>query len=139
MKAEREKGTYSEHEHDSDHTSEQGDSSSRRDSAESTDAVFSAKTEDLATPMTTPANSPPQKTLFLPSEMSQPLFQAQYPESGINFYQAYYDRQTNNSAFNLPSSGPYMYDELSLSWLDSVTLDETYLQSSNEFQTLGGL
>jgi hypothetical protein len=139
MKIEREKGTYSEHEHDSDHTSEHGDASSRRDSAEASDTMFSAKTEDLATPLTSPANSPPQKTLFLPPEMSQPLFQPQYPESGMNFYQAYYDRQTNNSALNLHSSGPYMYDELNLSWLDSVALDETYLQNSNEFQTMGGL
>lgn len=140
MKAEREKGMYSEHEHDSDHTSEHGDLSSRRDSGESTEAMLSAKSEDLATPLTSPANSPPQKTLFLPSELSQPLFQPQYPDNSINFYQAYYDRQSsNNTALNLPTSGPYMYDELNLTWLDSVALDEAYLPNSNEFQMMGGL
>ena len=141
MKSEREKGTYSEHEHehDSDHTSEHGEDSSRRDSAESTHTMLSAKTEDLTTPLTSPANSPPQKALFLPSDMSQPLFQPQFPENNVNFYQAYFDRQTaNNPAMNLPTSGPYMYDELNLSWLDSVALDETYLQNSNEFQMMGG-
>jgi len=146
MKSEREKGMYSEHEHehehehDSDHTSEHGDVSSRRDSAESTQTMLSAKSEDLTTPLTSPANSPPQKALFLPSEMSQPLFQPQFAENSINFYQAYYDRQSSNtSAINLPTSGPYMYDDLNLSWFDSVALDDTYLQNSNEFQVMGGL
>src|SRR6202035_4430256 len=98
MKTEREKGMYPEHDHDSDHDhSEHGDTTSRRDSAESmhtaesmqSDIPSSAKIEDLATPLTSPANSPPQKTLFLQSELqsefTQPPFQTQFTENNLNF------------------------------------------------------
>jgi len=136
MKAEREKGIYSEHEHD-DH-SDHGDSVSRRDSGEST-RTMSAKSEDLATPLTSPSNSPPPKALFLPSELSQTPVLPQYPESNLNFYQAYYDRQTTNAVSSVPTNGPYVYDDLSLSWLDSAALDETYnlsLQNNDDFSLM---
>jgi hypothetical protein len=136
MKTEREKGVYSDHEHD-DH-SDHGDSASRRDSGESTHTM-SAKSEDLATPLTSPSNSPPPKALFLPSEISQPSMVAQYPESNLNFYQAYYDRQTSNPVLSIQTAGAFMYDDLSLSWLDSVALDETYslpLQNNDEYSLM---
>jgi hypothetical protein len=152
MKTEREKGMYSEHDHESDHDhSEHGDSSSGRDSAESmhtaesmhSDLPSSAKIEDLATPLTSPANSPPQKTLFLQtdlqSDFTQPLFQTQFTENNLNFYQAYYDRQivsSNPVLLNLPTAASFAYDELSLGWLDSVALDDTYdltLPNNNDF------
>jgi hypothetical protein len=140
MKVEREKGMYSEndHDHDGDH-SEHGDSASRRDSAESTRTMSSIKTEDLATPLTSPSNSPAPKALFLPTEMHQTNMHPQYPESNLNFYQAYYDRQTSASVVNVPTAGPFVYDELSLSWLDSVALDDTYdltLQNNNDFSLM---
>jgi len=122
MKSEREKGLYSDH--DGDH-SDHGDASSRRDSDESTHSM-SIKIEDLATPLTSPSNSPPPKALFLPSEMSQAQITPQYSDSNLNFYQAYYDRQTANAVLNVPATGPLVYDELSLSWLDSVALDDSY-------------
>jgi hypothetical protein len=148
MKAEREKGMY-DHESEHDH-SDHGDTTSRRDSAESTHTtesihsdIPSAKIEDLATPLTSPANSPLQKTLFLKTETSatdiaQPPFQSPFTENNLNFYQAYYDRQTtsNQSMLNLPASVPFAYDTLSLGWLDSVALDDTYdltLQNNNDF------
>lgn len=142
MKTEREKGMYSEH---SDHDGDHSDHDSRRDSGESTHAMSSAKTEDLATPLTSPSNSPPptSKALFLPSEMiAQPQVSA-YPESNLNFYQAYYDRQTsvpvlNLAAANAATAGPnFVYDE-SLSWLDSVALDESYdiALQSNDFSLM---
>jgi hypothetical protein len=133
MKVEREKGIYSEHEHD-DH-SEHDDSVSRRDSGEST-RTMSAKSEDLATPLTSPSNSPPPKALFLASELSPAPVLPQYPDSSLNFYQAYYDRQTSNPVVSVQTAGPFMYDDLSLSWLDSVALDETYnlsLQNNDDF------
>ena len=135
MKVEREKGIYSDHDHD-DHT-DHGDSTSRRDSDESTHTMLSAKIEDLATPLTSPSNSPPPKALFLPSELSQPPLQPQYPDSNLNFYREYYDRQTSNS--NVPTGGPLVYDELSLSWLDSVVLDDNYnisLQNNEDFSLM---
>jgi len=127
MKVEREKGIYSEHDHESDHDDHGEDSSSHRDSAESTQTVSSVKVEDLATPMTSPSNSPVLKTQFLPSEISQPQ-PRQYTDNNSNFYQAYYDRQTNPIISAMPpqANAPFVYDELSLSWLDSVALDETY-------------
>jgi len=139
MKVEREKGIYSDHDHD-DH-SDHGDSNSRRDSAESTHTMSSAKIEDLATPLTSPANSPPPKALFLPSEISQPPLQPQYSDSNLNFYQAYYDRQISTTVptSNLGASGQFAYDELSLSWLDSVAMDDTYnlsLQNVEDFSYL---
>lgn len=127
MKAEREKGTYAEHDHDGHDSdrSEPADSGSRRDCAESTRTVSSAKTEDLATPLTSPSNSPPPKALFLPSKLSQPL-QGQFPDSNPTFYQTFYDRQ-NSNLLAMPTSQPFVYnDESSLSWLDSVTLDDSY-------------
>lgn len=130
MKVEREKGVYSDHDHD-DRSSDHGDSSSGRDSAESTHAM-SAKMEDLATPLTSPSNSPPPKALFLPSDLSQPPLNPQYAESSLNFYQAY----TSDPILNIPTVGPFVYDELSLSWLDSVALDDSYnlsLQSNDDF------
>jgi len=136
MKAEREKGIYSEHEHD-DH-SEHGGSVSRRDSGEST-LTMSVKTEDLATPLTSPSNSPPPKALFLPLETSPTPAIPQYPDSNINFYQAYYERQTSNPVFSVAPAGPFVYDDLSLTWLDSVALDETYhlsLQNNDDFSIM---
>lgn len=136
MKTEREKGIYSEHEHD-DH-SEHDDSVSRRDSGEST-RTMSAKSEDLATPLTTPSSSPPQKALFLPSEVSQTPILPLYPESNLSFYQAYYDRQTTNPVLSVQTNAPYMYDDLSLSWLDSVAVDEAYnlsLQNNDDFSLM---
>lgn len=122
MKAEREKGLYSENEHDSDHSDHGEISSSRRDSDEST-VTTSAKTEDLATPLTSPSNSPIQKTLFLPTEVTQPPVQLQqYSESGVNFFQPYFDRNSNGQ--NMAAS--FQYEELNLSWLDTVALDDSY-------------
>ena len=136
MKVEREKEIYSDHDHD-DH-SDHGDSTSRRDSDESTHTMLSAKIEDLATPLTSPSNSPPPKALFLPSDVSQPPLQPQYTDSNLNFYQGYYDRQTPNSVINVPTGGPLACDELSLSWLDSV-LDDNYnisLQNHYDFSLM---
>jgi hypothetical protein len=136
MKVEREKGVYSDHNHD-DH-SDHGESALRSNSAELTDPMSSAKTEDLATPLTSPSNSPPPKALFLPSDLSQPL-SPQFPESNINFYQGYYDRQTPNPVLNLSSTGAFLYDDLSLSWLDSVALNDNYnisLQNSDDFSLM---
>jgi hypothetical protein len=140
MKDEREKGLYQEHHDDSEHSDHNSDSASRRDSAESTLTLSSVKTEDLATPLTSPSNSPPPKALFLPSEVSQPPLKPQpiYSDSSLNFYQAYYDRQTTTPMLNAPTStGPFLYDDLSLSWLDSVALDDTYdissLHNTNDF------
>ena len=137
MKAEREKGIYLEHEHDE--RSEHGDGVSRRDSGEST-RTMSAKSEDLATPLTSPSNSPPPKALFLPSEeITQTPVPAQYPDSNFNFYQAYYDRHTSNSVLSVSTGGTFVYDDLSLSWLDSVALDETYnlsLQNNDDFSLM---
>jgi hypothetical protein len=136
MKVERERGIYSDHDHDNH--SEHGDSSSRQDSGESIQTM-SIKIEDLATPLTSPANSPPPKALFLPTELSQASVQPQYPECNVNFYQAYYDRQTSIPVLNVPTGGPFVYDELSISWLDSVALDDSYnlsLQNSDEFSLL---
>ena len=138
MKVEREKHMYSENDHDGER-SDHGDSVSRRDSAESTGTMSSAKTEDLATPLTSPSNSPPQKTLFLPTEVSQTQPQPQYPDSNLNFYPAYYDRQTSNSVLNVAPSGSFAYDELSLSWLDSVALDDAYdlpLQNNDDYSLI---
>jgi hypothetical protein len=137
MKVEREKGIYSDHDHDNH--SDHGDSSSRRDSDESIQTMSSIKIEDLVTPLTSPASSPPPKALFLPTELSQASVQAQYPESNVNFYQPYCDRQTSIPVLNVPTAGPFVYDELSLSWLDPVALDDSYnlsLQSSDEFSLL---
>ena len=136
MKSEREKGIYSEHDHD-DH-SDHDDSVSRRDSGEST-RTMSAKSEDLATPLTTPSNSPPPKALFLPSEVPQTPILPLYPESNLSFYQAYYDRQTTNPVLTVQTNAPYMYDDLSLSWLDSTALDEAYnlsLQNNDDFSLM---
>jgi hypothetical protein len=129
MKTEREKGIYSDPEHDGEH-SDHGDSSSRRDSDESTHTM-SSKIEDLATPLTSPSNSPPPKALFLPTDVPRAQISSHYQDSSLNFYQAYYDRQTSNSVLNVP-----VYDELSLSWLDSVALDGSYglaLQGNDDF------
>src|SRR5271169_5205789 len=137
MKAERERGIYSDHDHDNH--SDHGDSSSRRDSGESIQTMSSIKIEDLATPLTSPANSPSPKALFLPTDLSQASVEPQYPESNLNFYQAYYDRQTSIPVLNVPTVGPFAYDELSLSWLDSVALDDSYnfsLQNSDEFSLM---
>lgn len=134
MKVEREKGIYSGHDHDNQ--SDHGDSGSGRDRAESTHTMLSAKIEDLATPLTSPSNSPPPKALFLPSDVSQPPTQPQFTDSNVNFYQAYYDRQNSNSIPNGPTGGPFVFDELSLSWLDSVVLDDNYsvsLQNADDF------
>jgi hypothetical protein len=136
MKVEREKSVYSDHSHD-DH-SDHGESAFRSDSAELTDPMSSAKTEDLATPLTSPSNSPPPKALFFASDFSQPL-SPQFTESNINFYQSYYDRQTPNSVLNLPSTGPFLYDDPSLSWLDSVALNDNYnisLQNNDDFSLI---
>jgi hypothetical protein len=68
--------------------------------------------------------------------LAQPQMPSQYSESSLNFYQAYYDRQTTNSVLNVPTAGPFVYDELSLSWLDSVGLDDNYslsLQTNDDF------
>ena len=138
MKAEREKGLYSENEHDSDHSdhSDHGGEipSSRRDSDESTVTVSSAKTEDLATPLTSPSNSPIQKTLFLPTGVSQPPVQPQhYSESGVNFFQPYFDRNSSNGQIMAAS---FPYEELNLSWLDSIALDDSYdlsLQAQGDY------
>jgi len=141
MKVEREKEIYSDHEHEHDDHSDHGDTGSRRDSAESTHTMSSAKIEDLATPLTSPSNSPPPKALFLPSELAQPPLNPQYTDSNINFYQAYYDRQISNTipTLNLAATGQFAYDELSLSWLDSVAMDDTYglsLQNNEHFAYL---
>lgn len=136
MKVEREKGMYTEHDQDGDH-SDHDDTTLRRDSDDSTPAMSSTKTEDLATPLTSPSSSPIPKTLFLPSELSQAAF-SQFAESNVSFYQAY-DRQSTNSVLNVPVSGPFMCDELSLSWLDSVAMDDTYsfpLQNSDDFSLM---
>jgi len=135
MKEEREKGVYSE-DHDSDHSDHSDHDDSPRHRADSTQTMASAKTEDLATPLTSPSNSPPQKALFLPAELSQPapIPQAQYADGNLNFYQAYYDRQTNSVA-TFSTTG-FSYDDLSLGWLDSVALDDTYNllpQSNTDF------
>jgi hypothetical protein len=123
MKTEREKGMYSENDHDSDHSDHGESISSRRDSAEPTRTASSAKTEDLATPLTTPANSPlPQKTLFLSTEVSQPV-QLAYVENSLNFYPPLFDRNTVGVQ-NMAQG--FNYEDLSLSWLDTVALDETY-------------
>lgn len=139
MKVEREKGIYSDNDHDHDDHSDHADSVSRPDIAESTHTTSSAKIEDLATPLTSPSNSPPPKTLFLPSDLSQPPLDPQYTESSFNFYQTYYDRQTSIPVLNIPAAGPYVYDELSLSWLDSVPLDDTFnlsLQNNDDFSLM---
>jgi len=136
MKTEREKGIYSDHDHESDHGDHYEDSS-RRDSAESTHTVSSVKIEDLATPLTSPSNSPVPKTLFLPSELSQPP-PRQYTDNNLNFYQSYYERQSN-PVMGIQATAPFAYDELSLSWLDSVALDGTYdltLPNNNDFSTM---
>jgi len=137
MKTEREKGIYSEHEHESEH--EHGDhEESSRHSAESTQTQSSIKTEDLATPMTSPSSSPAPKALFLPSEISQPPTR-QYMDNNLNFYQAYYDRQLVANPASMPVTAPFAYDELSLSWLDSVALDDTYnlaLPNNNDFSLM---
>jgi hypothetical protein len=134
MKAEREKGVYSgqEHEDSSDH--DHDDTASRRDSSESTRTGSSIKSEDLATPLTTPSNSPLPKTLFLPGDFSQGLPQAQLSESNYNFYQAYYERPTSNSILGGSTAAAFGYDEMGFPWLDSVALDDTYnisLQSTD--------
>lgn len=137
MKGEREKGIYSDHDHD-DH-SDHGDSRSRRDSAESPHTLLSTKIEDLATPLTSPSNSPPIKALFLPLDPSQLPIQPQITDSNLNFYQAYCDRQTLNSVPNGLTGGPFVYDELSLSWLDSVALGDNYnlsLQNNDDFSLM---
>jgi len=134
MKTEREKGTYSEQEHE-DH-SDHDDTSSRPDSGESIRTVSSVKSEDSATPLTSPASSPLPKTLFLPGDLSQPLPQSQFPESNYNFYQAYYERPTSNSILAGSTTAAYGYDETGFIWLDPVALDDTYnisLQSPDNF------
>ena len=129
MKEEREKGQYQEQHEDSEH-SDNSDSASRRGSSESTHGASSIKSEDLATPLTSPSNSPAPKALFLPSEISQPCQQS-YPDTNSNLYQPYYDRQAPLSLVNFTTTtGPFICDELSLSWLDSVALDDTYDLSS---------
>ena len=88
--------------------------------------AMSAKIEDLATPLTSPSNSPPPKALFLPSDLSQPPLQPQPTDLNLNFYQPYYDRQTPNSVLNVPTGALFGYDELGLSWLESFALDDNY-------------
>ena len=48
-------------------------------------------------------------------------------DSNLRFYEDYYyDRQASNAVLNVPIGGPFGYDELSLTWLDSVDLDDAY-------------
>jgi len=134
MKVEREKGLYSE-DHDSDH-SEHSDSLSTRGRAESTHTIMSAKTEDLATPLTSPSNSPLPKTLFLPNEVSQPQMPSQFSDNSLNYYQTYFDRQMSNPVITGATNAPFAYEELSLGWLDSVALDDNFelsVQNNNDF------
>ena len=132
MKEEREKGLYAEQNEDS---SDHGDheTSSRRDSAESTRTASSAKTEDLATPITSPLNSPQTKTLFLPTDLSQPQLFPPQTDGNMNFHQVYYDRLTGVP--NMPQPTFSYDDQLSLGWLDSVALDGNYdfYVQNNEF------
>jgi hypothetical protein len=132
MKEEREKGLYTEQHEDSSHHSDH-ETSTRRDCAESIHTASSAKTEDLATPLTSPSNSPQIKTLFLPTDLSQPQLFPPQTDRNINFYQVYYDRQTGVS--NMPPPIFSYDDQLSLGWLDSVALDGNYDFSTqnNEF------
>ena len=134
MKTEREKGTYSEQEH-GDH-SDHDEVASQHDSGESIRTISSTKTEDSATPLTSPANSPLPKTLFLPGDLSQPIPQAQFPESNCNFYQVYYEQSTSNSILPGSTMASYGYDETGFTWLDPVDFDDTYnisLQGPDDF------
>ena len=138
MKSEREKGIYSENDHDSDHSDHGESPSSRRDSAESSRTASSAKTEELTTPITSPSNSPPQKALFLPNEVTQTPFQMQFVENNIAFYQPFYDRNIT-TAQNLATQ--FNYEDPNMNWLDTVALDDTYdlslqMQGEYSFTTL---
>jgi len=134
MKSEREKGTYSEQEH-GDH-SDHDDVASQHDSGESIRTISSVKTEDSATPLTSPPNSPLSKTLFLPGDLSQPIPQAQFPESNCNFYQVYYEQSASNSILAGATTALYGYDETGFPWLDPGAFDDTYnisVQSTDDF------
>ena len=138
MKSEREKGSlFPENDHDHDHDSEHSDHGdspiSRHDSAESTASCSasssSAKTDELVTPVTSLADSPPpQKTLFLETEITSAPLQVSYMDNSLNFYPPVNAVGVQNMTFN--------YDDLNLTWLDTIALDETYditLQGQSDF------